>query len=81
MENSSVAVGVVLPMKCDMTKETRWGEETMSTELRIRHQELIKEGVENPLDRLCEEFCNFPEDSIRKIICNDNEIIEFEWKC
>ena len=81
MENSSDAVEVVLPMKCDMTIETRWGEYTMTTELRERYQKLIEEGVADPLKRLCEEFCNFPEDRIRKIICNDNEIIEFEWKC
>ena len=81
MENSSDAVEVVLPMKCDMTIETRWGEYTMTTELRERYQKLIEEGVADPIKRLCEEFCNFPEDSIRKIICNDNEIIEFEWKC
>lgn len=79
MENSSTAVGVVLPMKCDMTTETRWGEDTMTTELRVRHQELIEEGVENPLDKLCEEFCNFPRESISQIIRSDNEILKFEW--
>ena len=79
MEVSSTNVGVVLPMKCDMTTETRWGEETMTLELRTRHQELIEEGVEDPLKVLCEEFSNFPEDSIRKIICSGNEILEFEW--
>lgn len=46
---------------------------------RTRHQELTEEGVEDPVKRLCEEFCNFPEDSIREIICSDNEILEFEW--
>ena len=35
MENSSTAVEIVLPMKCDMTTETRWGEDTMTTELRV----------------------------------------------
>ena len=79
MEVSSTNVGVVLPMKCDMTTETRWGEETMTLELRTRHQELIEEGVEDPVKMLCEEFCNFPEDSIRQIICSGNEILEFEW--
>ena len=79
MERSSTKVRVVLPMKCDMTTETRWGEETMTLELRTRHQELIEEGVEDPIKTLCEEFCNFPEDSIRQIICSDNKILEFEW--
>jgi hypothetical protein len=78
MEVSSTHVGVVLPMKCDMTTETRWGEETMTLELKTRHQELIEEGAEDPLKVLCEEFCNFPEDSIRQIICSDNEILAFE---
>ena len=81
MENSSTAVEIVLPMKCDMTTETRWGEDTMTTELRVALQELKAEGVENPLDKLCEEFCNFPRESIRKIIDNDNEVLEFEWRC
>ena len=79
MERSSTKVRVVLPMKCDMTTETRWGEETMTLELRTRHQELIEEGVEDPIKTLCEEFCNFPEESIRQIICSDNEILKFEW--
>jgi DNA polymerase-1 len=79
MERSSTYVGVVLQMKCDMTTETRWGEETMTLELKTRHQELIEEGAEDPLKVLCEEFCNFLEDSIRQIICSDNEILKFEW--
>lgn len=79
MEKSSTNVGVVLPMKCDMTTETRWGEETMTTELKVRYQELVEEGVENPLDKLCKEFCNFPEYSIRQIICDNNKILEFQW--
>ena len=79
MEVSSTHVGVVLPMKCDMTTETRWGEETMTLELRTRHQELIEEGVEDPIKTLCEEFCNFPEDSICQIICSENEILKFKW--
>jgi hypothetical protein len=66
-------------MKCDMTTETRWGEDTMTSELREAYQKLIKKKVSNPLEALCEEFCNFPEDSIRQIICSDNEILEFEW--
>ena len=79
MEVSSTNVGVVLPMKCDMTTETRWGEDTMTSELREAYQKLIKNKVENPLEKLCEEFCNFPESSIRQIICSDNEILAFEW--
>ena len=74
-----IYVGVVLPMKCDMTTETRWGEETMTLELRTRHQELIEEGVEDPIKTLCEEFSNFPEESVRRIIRSDNEILKFEW--
>ena len=66
-------------MKCDMTTETRWGEETMTLELRTRYQELIEEGVDDSIKTLCEEFCNFPKESISQIICGDKEIIEFEW--
>ena len=79
MEHSSTAVGLVLPMKCDMTIETRWGEDTMTSELKVAYQELIEEGVENPLEKLCEDFVNFPKESICQIICNENEILKFEW--
>jgi len=79
MEKSSIAVEVVLPMKCDMTTETRWGESTMTSELRMTYQEHIDNEVEKPLDKLCEEFCNFPRESISQIICGDNEILKFEW--
>ena len=79
MENSSTAVEIVLPMKCDMTVESRWGEDTMTTELRVAYQEFIAEGEDNPLGKLCEEFCNFPRESVCQIIHNDNGILEFEW--
>jgi len=79
MERSSTAVEVVLPMKCDMITEKRWGEDTMTSELKEAYQKLIKKKVKKPLDKLCEEFCNFPEESIRQIICGDNEILKFEW--
>lgn len=79
MEVSSTAVGVVLPMKCDMVTETRWGEDSMTIELKEIYEDLTKDKVENPLERLCEEFCNFPKESICKIICGDNEILKFEW--
>lgn len=78
MENSSAAVGVVLPMKCDMTIETRWGEGAMTTELRDTYNKLAEKS-ENALDELCEEFSNFPKESIGKIISSDDEILEFEW--
>lgn len=79
IEHSSTKVRLVLPMKCDMTVETRWGEDTMTTELKAAYQKLIKNEVDKPLDKLCEEFCNFPRESISQIICSDNEILEFEW--
>ncbi len=79
MENSSTAVGVVLPMKCDLVMEERWGEDTMTTELQVAYEELKKDGVENPVEELCKEFCNFPEESIRQIICGDGEVLKFEW--
>ena len=79
IEKSSTAVGIFLPMKCDMTTETRWGEGAMVTELIDKYKKMIENGEEDPLKALCEEFCNFPEDSIRQIICGDKEIIEFEW--
>lgn len=79
IENSSDSVGIVLPMKCDMTIESRWGEDTMTSELRVAYQELIAEGVENPLDKLCEEFCNFPKESICEIINDDNKTLRFKW--
>ena len=79
MENSSTAIEIVLPMRCDMTTETRWGEDTMTTELRVAYQELVAEGVDDPIDKLCEEFCNFPRESVCQIIQKDNEILKFEW--
>ena len=42
-------------------------------------KELIEEGVDDSIKTLCEEFCNFPKESISQIICGDKEIIEFEW--
>jgi hypothetical protein len=51
----------------------------MTSELKVAYQELIEEGVENPLERLCEDFINFPKESICQIICNENEILDFEW--
>ena len=79
MEVSSTNVGVVLPMKCDMVTETRWGEEAMAQELKLRHQKLIEDGIEDPVEVLSKEFCNFPEESIRQIICGDGEVLKFEW--
>ena len=79
MEVSSTNVGVVLPMKCDMVTETRWGEEAMAQELKLLHKKLIDNDIANPVEALCKEFCNFPEESIRQIICGDGEAIKFEW--
>ena len=80
MENSSAEVGVVLPMKCDMTLETRWGEDSMTSELKERYQELLEEEeADNALEKLCEEFCNFPEESICQIICGNEKVLKFEW--
>lgn len=79
IENSSSAVGIVLPMTCDMVAESRWGEGAMATELREAYGKLLKEGVENPLDQLCEEFCNFPRESICKIIEDETAVLQFEW--
>ena len=79
MESSSTNVGVVLPMKCDMVTETRWGEGSMVQDLKMMHKRLIERHVENPMEELCNEFCNFPKESIRQIICGDKETLEFEW--
>lgn len=79
MESSSATVGVVLPMKCDMTIEHRWGESAMVAELKDAYEKLVNEGIENPVGVLCREFCNFPEESIRNVFENNNEILEFEW--
>jgi len=79
MEVSSTNVGVVLPMKCDMVTETRWGEEAMAQELKLLHKKLIDKDITNPVEELCKEFCNFPEESIRQIICGNGEAIKFEW--
>jgi len=78
IEQSSIAVGVVLPMKCDMVIEDRWGEDAMTSELKERYQRLIKKETLDPLGELCGEFCNFPEESIREIF-ESNEVIKFEW--
>ena len=79
MEVSSTNVGVVLPMKCDMTAETRWGEGAMAQELKMLHKDLVIKDIENTVETLCKEFCNFPEESIRQIICGDGEARKFEW--
>ena len=62
-----------------MVMETRWGEETMTSELKVAYEELLAENNENALEELCKEFCNFPEESIRQIICENKETIDFEW--
>ncbi len=79
MENSSSAVGVVLPMKCDMTMETRWGEDAMTTELKAAYEELKTHSKKTALQKLCKEFCNFPRESICDIIEGRQEILKFEW--
>ena len=79
MEESSTAVGVVLPMKCDIVSENRWGEETMTSELKVAYEELLAENTENALEKLCNEFCNFPKESISQIIRGDSEVLKFEW--
>lgn len=58
IERSNGAVGVSLPMKCDLVTETRWGEDTMTEEIKEFYQKLIKKNEKQPLDKLCEEFCN-----------------------
>jgi hypothetical protein len=78
MENSSAAVGVVLPMKCDMTIETRWGEGAITTEIKDKYKELVGK-TDNPLEELCKDFCNFPKESIIKVINGSDEVLKFEW--
>lgn len=78
MENSSTKVGIVLPMKCDMTTESRWGEDAMTTELKDCYKKLVEANTDNPITVLCEKFPNFPQDSIRSIIENNNETIKFK---
>ena len=51
----------------------------MTSELKTAYDELKKNKVENPIEELCKEFCNFPEESIRQIICGDGEVLKFEW--
>ena len=66
-------------MKCDLVTETRWGEDTMTEEIKEFYQKLIKKNEKQPLDKLCEEFCNFPRESVCQIIRGEKEILEFEW--
>jgi len=79
MQNSVNALGITLPMKCDPVIEKRWGEGSIPGELRERLNDLKKKGVENPLSVLCAEYPNFPPESIKKVIDDNAEIIEFEW--
>ena len=76
MEKSSSYVNVSLPMKCDMTIESRWGETLMATELKDFYKELPKD-IENPLEELYKEFPNFPKESIRQIICGNSNVLKF----
>lgn len=77
MERSSGFVNVSLPMKCDMTIESRWGENLMATELKDYYKKLQEKNIENPLEELCKEFPNFPEESIRQIICGNSKVLKF----
>lgn len=79
MQNSVNKLGITLPMKCDPVIEKRWGEGSIPGELRERINTLKDKGVENPLSVLYAEYPNFPPESIRKIIEDNAEIIEFEW--
>ena len=81
MSNSINKIGVTIPMKCDMVVEKRWGEDIMSEELREEYQRIIKKtGSKKPLEDLCNEFPNFPADSIKEVITDETAktILKFD---
>ena len=81
MLNSINKIGVTIPMKCDMVIEKRWGEDTMSEELREEYQRIIKKtDSKDPLEDLCNEFPNFPADSIKEVVTDETAqtIIKFD---
>lgn len=53
------------------------GEDAMTTELKDFYKKLVEANTDNPITVLCEKFPNFPQDSIRSIIENNNETIKF----
>ena len=68
MEHSVDDLGINIPMSCDMVREERWGEEVMSEEIRGEYLELIDKKVENPLEKIYEEYCNFPPEAINDVL-------------
>ena len=77
MENSAMTLGITIPMKCDIEVERRWGEATMSTEIKESYLTLVEKGVKNPLEKLSKQYPNFPIESLRKVIEGESDRIIF----
>ena len=75
MQHSVDALGITIPMKCDMVIENRWGESAMTEELRVEYEKL--KGKENPFEELCKMFPNFPPESIKKVIEDNKAVLRF----
>ena len=77
MVRSVDTLGITVGMKCDVVVENRWGEEAMTSELKEEYEKLVKKRVKKPLEELYKIFPNFPEDSIKKVICDETDVLEF----
>ena len=75
MQHSVDALGITIPMKCDMVIENRWGESAMTEELRVEYEKL--KGKDNPFKELCKMFPNFPPESIKKVIEDNKAVLRF----
>ena len=79
MVNSVNELRMDIKMKCDVVIENRWGEIPMSEELRTKY-ETYKEDIDsgkivgNPLTLVVEEYPNIPEESIKRVVLDKEEL-------
>lgn len=77
MEKSALTIGITVPMKCDIEVENRWGEATITSEIQEVYLDFVSDGVENPFEKLCEKYSNFPGESLRKVIDGESDRLLF----
>ena len=75
MKNSVNALGITIPMKCDMVIEKRWGEDAMTEELKVEYEKLKEKN--KPIENLYGMFPNFPKESIKRAIEGTDKVIKF----
>lgn len=77
METSATNLGIFVPMKCDIEVENRWGEATITSEIKEEYQKWVEKGVKEPLLELSKQYPNFPMDSLEKVIKNESDRLLF----